>query len=44
VKMTFLHLAKFLNIPREVQPEQRIHFVPGAMRNPGGVSYKAKPQ
>ena len=28
--------------PREEQPEQRIHSVPGAMRSPEGVSYKAE--
>jgi len=30
----------FAEIPREKQPEHRIYFVPGAMRNPEGVSYQ----
>jgi hypothetical protein len=29
-------------IPREEQPEHRIHSVPGAMRNPERVSHKAE--
>ncbi len=31
-------------MPREEKPELRIYFVPGAMRNPEGVSYKPEPE
>jgi len=33
--------AKFF-AAREEQPEQKSYFLPGAMRNPGGVSYRPK--
>ncbi len=29
---------------REEQPERRIHFAPGAIGNPEGVSYKPEPE
>lgn len=36
------HIPSFVT-PREEQPERRIYSAPGAMGNPEGVSYKAKP-
>jgi hypothetical protein len=35
-------LSKTPETPREEQPEHRIYSVPGAMRNPEGVSHKAE--
>ena len=31
----------FMWIPPDEQPEQKSHFLPGAMRNREGVSHKA---
>ncbi len=35
-------LIEMSYVPRDEQPERRIHSAPGAMRNPEGVSYKAE--
>ena len=40
--LCYLPKVKGVYMYREEKPERRIHSAPGAMRNPEGVSYKAK--